>query len=42
MEVKMKNSWRVVNSRIERIVRKIKKLENKLIGLRQNNFKLIW
>lgn len=41
----MKNSCRVVNSRkkrIERIVRKIKKLENKLIGLRQNNFKLIW
>lgn len=41
----MKNNWQFVDSRkkrIERIVRKIKKLENKLIGLRQNNFKLVW
>lgn len=41
----MKSNWRVVDSRkkrIERIVRKIKKLENKLVSLRQNNFKLVW
>jgi hypothetical protein len=41
----MKSNWRVIDSRkkrIERIVRKIKKLENKLVSLRQNNFKLVW
>jgi len=41
----MKSNWRVIDSRkkrIERIVRKIKKLENKLLSLRQNNFKLVW
>jgi hypothetical protein len=41
----MKSNWRVIDSRkkrIERIVRKIKRLENKLVSLRQNNFKLVW
>lgn len=40
----MKKNWRVIDcrkKRIDKILRKIKKLENKLNSLRQNNFKLV-